>query len=198
MQKNGLNYLHQNMKNQYSNSDIVAVLNNYLTVFPLENNNFDVLQKQLKEGADVLSRENKFGHITTSGIVIHDGKILVIFHKKLQKYIQPGGHFELDSNLLSSAQREVFEETGIQTFLHDWHVKNNLVPININTHIIPDHKGVFSHYHHDFAYVFNTNIPEVTIQDVEIEKYRWVDINSSFDEHILQEIIIKIKSLNIN
>lgn len=48
-----------------------------------------------------------------SCFVIEDNKILLIYHKKFGKYIQPGGHIEYNEKNYETAIREVFEETGI-------------------------------------------------------------------------------------
>ncbi len=48
-----------------------------------------------------------------SCFVIDEDKILLIYHKKFGKYIQPGGHIEGDEEPYQTAMREVFEETGI-------------------------------------------------------------------------------------
>ncbi len=56
------------------------------------------------------------GHLTASGIVVNPERTrtLLIFHAKLQRWLQPGGHFEpgeCDPRL--AAAREVLEETGL-------------------------------------------------------------------------------------
>lgn len=41
-------------------------------------------------------------------------ELLMIYNKKLGKWLQPGGHIEKDETPLEAATREVFEETGIK------------------------------------------------------------------------------------
>ena len=54
-------------------------------------------------------------HFTTSAIVFHPSgmSILLVKHKKYQKWVYPGGHADGDWNFLNSALREVQEETGL-------------------------------------------------------------------------------------
>ena len=56
------------------------------------------------------------GHFTVSALVLPpDGSsLLMIFHTKLGRWLQPGGHVEpSDADLQAAARREVVEETGL-------------------------------------------------------------------------------------
>ncbi len=44
-------------------------------------------------------------------------KILLVFHKKLHKWVQPGGHIESNETPEETAIREVYEETGLKVKL---------------------------------------------------------------------------------
>ncbi len=54
-----------------------------------------------------------------SCFVIDNNHILLIFHKKFGKYLQPGGHIEGVAETYQTAIREVFEETGIEIIIDD-------------------------------------------------------------------------------
>ena len=66
-------------------------------------------------GPDVLDRRCRPGHLTGSALVVDpsDRRILVLFHTKLQRWLQPGGHADGDADLARVALREAAEETGI-------------------------------------------------------------------------------------
>jgi 8-oxo-dGTP pyrophosphatase MutT (NUDIX family) len=49
---------------------------------------------------------------TASVFIVRDGKVLLHWHKKLNKWLQPGGHIELDEDPNQAALREAKEETG--------------------------------------------------------------------------------------
>ena len=54
-------------------------------------------------------------HFCVSVYVINpnNGNFLLMNHKKLGKWVQPGGHIELNEDPEEAAIRETFEETGI-------------------------------------------------------------------------------------
>ena len=64
---------------------------------------------------DIAVRTCRPGHLTGSAFVVDPsrGAALVLFHTKLQRWLQPGGHADGDMNLANVAWREATEETGI-------------------------------------------------------------------------------------
>lgn len=56
---------------------------------------------------------------TASGCLIHDGKVLLVKHKKLQKWLNPGGHTDPNELPHETAEREFWEETGVKVKAYD-------------------------------------------------------------------------------
>jgi 8-oxo-dGTP pyrophosphatase MutT (NUDIX family) len=67
------------------------------------------------EHDDALHRSCREGHLTGSALVVDDAgeRIVVLHHRKLQRWLQPGGHCDGDANLAAVALREASEETGM-------------------------------------------------------------------------------------
>lgn len=134
------------------------VLNNYQAPSSTEEgfkNKFFELLEEKKEQAFL--RENLERHFTASAFVVSDNKekILLLHHKKLDKWIQPGGHADGEMDLLEVAKKEFFEETGI---LNSPKIEEKVFHIDI--HSIPEHKNVPAHEHYDWRFLFQ--IPATT------------------------------------
>ncbi|NEQ47583.1 MAG: NUDIX hydrolase [Leptolyngbya sp. SIOISBB] len=72
----------------------------------------------LEEHENFWQRDNYVGHLTASAWVVNPRRshVLLTHHKKLDLWLQLGGHLEAeDITLLQGALREAKEESGIQT-----------------------------------------------------------------------------------
>ena len=69
----------------------------------------------LARNADAAHRSNIEGHLTGSALVVDatGERTLLMLHRKLGRWFQPGGHADGDTNLPAVALREAQEETGI-------------------------------------------------------------------------------------
>jgi 8-oxo-dGTP pyrophosphatase MutT (NUDIX family) len=98
------------------------------------------------------------GHFTASGFVVSpDGRsLLLIFHKKLERWLQPGGHFELgDEDHLAAARREVAEEVGLSEL-------EVLAPLyDLDVHAIPANAKEGEHLHFDLRVLFRSKSTRV-------------------------------------
>ena len=54
---------------------------------------------------------------TVAIFVVHDGRVLLIHHRKLNQWLPLGGHIELDEDPEAAALREAKEESGLDVEL---------------------------------------------------------------------------------
>ena len=105
----------------------------------------------VEDNPDCLLRSNLAGHLTASAFVVDRERqhLLLIHHKALDRWLQPGGHADGDPDLLAVARREVLEETGLAEVApvvpH---------PFDLDIHPIPERKGVPAHLHYDVRFLF--------------------------------------------
>jgi 8-oxo-dGTP pyrophosphatase MutT (NUDIX family) len=98
---------------------------------------------------------------TATCYVIHEDKVLLIYHKKLKKWLPPGGHMDPNETPAEAACREVLEETGIEIQLVSqenitisrWNAKSIMRPYMCLLEEIPAHGETPAHQHIDFIYL---------------------------------------------
>ena len=126
----------------------------------------------LNEAERPFHRETSAGHFTGSAwLVDASGEhVLLTHHRKLQRWLQLGGHADGDSNLAAVALREAVEESGIR----DLRVEPDI--FDVDRHWIPARKSEPGHWHYDVRYVVRTAGSEhVVISDESLE-LAWVSI----------------------
>ncbi len=116
-----------------------------------------------------LDRSDRPGHLTGSALIIDpsSGRILVLFHRKLQRWLQPGGHADGDTNLAAVALREATEETGIDGLAV-------VIPaVDIDVHrVAPPAED--PHLHYDVRFVVMAPAGATVTGNHESEALRWV------------------------
>lgn len=121
-------------------------------------------------------RSTLSGHLTGSAWVLNPtkDKALLIHHRGLDKWFQPGGHAEpTDASLLETARREAAEECGIQglTLLSE-------EVFDLDIHIIPGKNDIPEHLHYDLRFVFLAASVELDPDLAEVKDLNWVSIDS--------------------
>jgi 8-oxo-dGTP pyrophosphatase MutT (NUDIX family) len=88
-------------------------------------------------------------------------RILLVHHRRLDRWLLPGGHVELeDPDIWDTARREVIEETGA--------VLANGRPaplVGVDVHGIPPKRREPYHLHHDLMFRFQATAEEVEVSE---------------------------------
>lgn len=114
---------------------------------------------------------------TASGFVVDDGRVLLVRHAKLGRWLQPGGHIEPRETPDEAAIREVREETGVTMRIHDAFLPTEDTPdaedlpepFQVNLHRVRE-----GHWHVDFAFLGTVvDVGEPTDEDAH-DGQRWV------------------------
>lgn len=117
----------------------------------------------------------------TSVYIINEQKVLLIFHRKFNKWLAPGGHLEANETPSEGAQREVYEETGLNIeFITQENVtidrsnaKSLLRPYLCLLEEIPAYGDQPPHQHIDFIYLAKLTGGNETPNFDEIYDMRW-------------------------
>ena len=128
----------------------------------------------LGEGEHAFLRERLEGHFTASALLVSaDGRrTLLTHHRKLDRWLQPGGHADGDTDLARVALTEAAEESGLTGL----RVEGGI--FDLDRHWIPERKGVPGHWHHDVRYVVRAGDDERYVVGEESNDLAWLDIDA--------------------
>jgi 8-oxo-dGTP pyrophosphatase MutT (NUDIX family) len=104
---------------------------------------------------DPFRRSHPVGHVTGSAVVARPtgDPFLLVFHRKLDRWLQPGGHVEReDESVFAAALREAREETGIRNF----EAPIGDTVLDLDVHAIPAHGTDPAHLHYDVRFLLTT------------------------------------------
>lgn len=169
----------------------------YLRANPEETVILDPISSLLVQGASLTNRKSLPAHITASGVALREDSMLVVKHRKLDRWLQPGGHIKPGENPIQAALREVSEETGLTSAAHSWHSQHPF-PIDIDIHEIPanDEKHEPAHLHVDFRYFVTTgarmNSPELEWKYEDLKKIEF-EHHHRFTSKIKEAILFSMK-----
>jgi 8-oxo-dGTP pyrophosphatase MutT (NUDIX family) len=140
----------------------------------VEHGHLERIQRFLAAHDAPFSRANPRGHLTGSAFVIDPtGRLLLLHHRKLGLWVQPGGHADGEIDPLGVALREAREETGLADLrVHPW-----LGPylLDVDVHAIPARRDVPAHEHFDLRFLLATSTPEAAVlQPAEALAMAWL------------------------
>lgn len=155
-------------------SNLFSLLNAYTPIDSEEQKMYLETQKFVNENPDCFERTLQIGHVTASGwIVSSDRKqVLLMHHRKLDRWFQPGGHCDGDPDVLHVAWKEVEEETGVSKFTL---AQEGIFDVDV--HLIPANSKDPAHNHYDIRFVFEANPEDELIINIESKDVRWIPID---------------------
>jgi 8-oxo-dGTP pyrophosphatase MutT (NUDIX family) len=126
----------------------------------------------LDEHPDALTRACASGHVTGSALVVdaEAHRVLLLHHRKLRRWLQPGGHTDGEANLAATALREATEETGIEG------LRIALPAVDLDVHRV-EPPGEPQHLHLDVRYVVVAPAGAEATGNHESTALRWVPLD---------------------
>lgn len=185
-------------------SKTIEMLKKYNCYNEQEKNDVSMIIGAEDQFGDILTRDNKFCHLTSSAFILNKkrDKVLCIYHNLYKTWTWVGGHADGDDDMLYVAQKELNEETSLKKAC----IVNNM-PISVEILPVKSHyrKGDYvpAHLHLNVTYLFEADENDaVSILEDENSDIAWLTFDEliskseeSFMIPVYRKIIERIKTL---
>jgi hypothetical protein len=149
------------------------LLNNYINKNKYDANAIKMLNFY-KNNENCFSKENLKGHFTGSAWIINPAKdtVLMTHHKKLNMWLQLGGHADGDKNLINVALKESEEESGFSNFIL---LSEEIFDLDI--HEIGPMNNDPRHLHYDVRFLLEADpIKNMIVISNESHDVKWIPL----------------------
>lgn len=153
---------------------LIEALTQYRERYPEESPTVDRLIDFVRREPACFERSTVEGHITGSAWVVdpEGRRTLLTHHRKLNRWLQLGGHADGDHDVLRVSLTEAREESGIEAFTV---VSHDIFDVDI--HPIPARGGDPEHLHFDIRYALQAHTTDHIVTE-ESHDVAWVDVTA--------------------
>jgi 8-oxo-dGTP pyrophosphatase MutT (NUDIX family) len=154
---------------------LLAQLRRYGETWPEEAPCVQRFVRFVEAHPDCLLRACVPGHVTASAWIVdaaHE-RFLLTHHRKLNRWLQLGGHVDGEPRVALAALREAQEESGMEHFALP---AGELEPIDLDIHPIPAHGREPAHFHYDVRFVLVAGAGQELRASEESHELRWFPV----------------------
>tara|TARA_B110000503_G_C7119509_1_gene401855 strand:- start:140 stop:682 length:543 start_codon:yes stop_codon:yes gene_type:complete len=164
--------------------------------YPENDKNKQQILLFLEQHEDFWTKNNALGQITASCWVLNKDrtKALMTHHKKLDRWLQIGGHLEAeDDSIVDSCIRELKEESGLTQFKL---LQEEIFDLDVHD-ISESKKGVPAHIHYDIRMIFEEEEDEeIQFDKEESNKIIWMSLSEieKLNNESISRMILKSRT----
>ena len=161
---------------------LLDLLARYRAAHPGEAPCADRIRALVETRRDCFERSCFPGHVTASAWLLSpDGRrFLLTHHRKLDRWLQLGGHADGDADVAAVALREAREESGLAELRFAW-APDGHVPIDLDVHRIPARGSEPAHHHHDVRFVLVAAPGQTILESDESAALEWFEMDALED-----------------
>ncbi len=154
--------------------ELVQYLERYTPINDREVGFKSQILELIRTEPDCFHRRLLTGHITGSALIVDPDRTqaLLLYHAKLLKWLQPGGHADGNPDVLQVAIREAEEETGLTGFR-----PIQVTPFDLDVHPIPARGAEPAHFHYDIRYLLEAEPDWKLNPNSESKALKWIPLS---------------------
>lgn len=124
-------------------------------------------------GLLAFTRKSSEAHFTASAWIVNPNnhKVLLLHHKKLNKWLQAGGHADSNTDLEQVSRKEAEEETALKNLKL---AQDGIFDLDI--HVIPTYQDIPAHEHFDVRFIYFYDQSEQININSESNDFVWVNL----------------------
>ncbi|HKI74419.1 MAG TPA: NUDIX hydrolase [Pseudomonadales bacterium] len=168
---------------------ILGLFDSYAVRYPEESETVTRIRTFVARNPDCFRRELLQGHITGSAWVVDRSRdrTLLTHHRKLDIWVQLGGHADGDPDVGRVALREAEEESGISNLAL---VSDEIFDIDI--HSIPARGNEPEHFHYDCRFMIEARDEDYVVSD-ESHDLAWIDLDC-ITEYTTEDSMLRMRA----
>ena len=139
------------------------------------------------------------GHVTASVMLVDPSfkNYLLTHHKKLEKWLQLGGHADGETSPEATALQEAIEESGVSkiSLLPNPELLPDMpspLPIDLDIHDIPPYRDDPSHQHFDFRFLALCHKPSEILCSEESHDIAWFSFDRDDYPHLKEASLFRL------
>ena len=176
----------------------IEIIKNHIPYNEQEEKDKELMLEYIDTFDDVLTRNNKMCHFTTSNWIVNKDrtKVLMVYHNIYNSWAWSGGHADGDEDLARVALKEANEETGLTKLKLLSEKALGIQILSVDGHIKRG-EYVSSHLHLDCSFLIEADeSEELKIKEDENSGVQWVDIDKVFEYSTEEKMKPIYKKLN--
>lgn len=161
----------------------LAAFDHYAATHADEAATITIFRAFARTHADAAERTLATGHLTGSAwlVDVKGLRVLLTHHRKLDRWLQLGGHADGDADLVRVALREAEEESGLRDLVVEAGI------FDLDRHRIPARGDEPEHWHYDVRHVVRASGSEDFVVGEESHALAWRDIAAIANDESTEE-----------
>lgn len=171
-----------------------SLLESYVPSGPIDAEARERILRFVRAHDDCFERTLLEGHVTGSAWIVNRSRTrcLLTHHRKLERWLQLGGHADGQTDIFEVAMREAVEESGLTSLR-----TASTAIFDCDVHPIPARRTEPRHFHYDVRFLLEADDAEPLVVSEESKELAWValdDVAGLESDESVMRMVAKTKN----